>query len=120
MNDWVRLIIETEDELMTDEDNWYTFIENEPIDNEIKWNFGFIFGKNWKPSRITPFNLDQIKIDPRFHSALNRSYRTYASRQIEVTSKLFDWYADCILSQSISIEVCHSLHEIFLTTHSYF
>lgn len=98
-------MIKTEGEIMNDEDNWCAFIENEPIDDEIKWNFGFIFGKDWQPSRITPFNLDQLKIDPRFRSALNRSYRTFALRQIEVTSKLFDWYDDCIRRGSLYISV---------------
>jgi len=107
LNDWSSLMIESEDEIMNDEDNWCGFIENEPIDNDIKWNFGFIFGKTWMPfRRITPFNLDQLKADPRFRSVLNRSFRTYASRQIEVTSKLFDWYAFNIQCGSISIEVC--------------
>lgn len=38
-------MIENENELMDVEDNWTTFIENEIINNEIKWNFTFIFGK---------------------------------------------------------------------------
>ncbi len=40
-------MIETENELVDDEDNWIAFIENEYVQNDIKQNFGFIFGKKW-------------------------------------------------------------------------
>lgn len=98
-------MIENEKELMNNEDSWNAFIENEIIDSDIKWNFAFMFGKQWNVSRVSPFNLNQLKTDPRFQSALHRSHITYSLRQIEITSDLFDWYSNCIKQRFIPLEV---------------
>ncbi len=108
LSEWSKLMIESENDLMDDEDNWNAFIENEFIDNEIKWNFGFIFGKNWKISRISPVDLNQLTDDPRFQSALRRSHITFAQRQIEVTANIFDWYGNCIEKGYLHIHVMKS------------
>lgn len=108
VNDWSKLMIETETDVMNDEDSWNAFIENEIINNDIKWNFAFKFGKEWNVSRVSPLNLNQLEDDPRFQSALYRSHITYSIRQIEITSNLFDWYSNCIKKNYIRIEV--SLH----------
>jgi hypothetical protein len=98
-------MIENEKELMDDEDNWSAFIENEFVDNDIKWNFAFMFGREWKISRVSPIDLNQLNDDPRFHSALRRSHITYSERQIEVTADIFDWYSKCIERGHLYIEV---------------
>jgi hypothetical protein len=38
---------ESSNHLIDVEDNWIPFIENEYVQDDIKWNFGFIFGKKW-------------------------------------------------------------------------
>jgi hypothetical protein len=105
LNDWSKLMIETENDLMDDEDNWIALIENEFIDNEVKWNFGFVFGRQWKICRVSPVNLDQLNDDPRFQSALRRAHITFSERQIEVTADIFDWYGKCIEKGYLQIEV---------------
>jgi hypothetical protein len=105
LNDWSKLMIENEDEMVNDEDNWSSFIENEFVDNEVKWNFAFLFGRKWKISRVSPINLNQINDNPRFYSALRRSHLTYSQRQIEVTGQIFDWYNKCLEQEYIHIEV---------------
>jgi hypothetical protein len=108
LSEWSKLMIESENEMMDDEDNWIALIENEFVDNEVKWNFGFIFGKNWKISRISPLDLNQLNDDPRFQSALRRAHITFAQRQIEVTANIFDWHAKCIERGYLQIEVIKS------------
>ncbi|UJR38678.1 hypothetical protein I4U23_031344 [Adineta vaga] len=103
-SEWSNLMIENEKELMDDEDNWTCFIENDLISNEIKWNFSFLFGKKWQFSRVTPLDLNQLNNDPRFVSALRRSFLTYSQRQIQVTADIFDWYEDCIKREDIKLE----------------
>jgi hypothetical protein len=105
LNDWSKLMIETEKELMDDEDNWCAFIENEFVDNEVKWNFGFIFGRQWQLSRVSPLDLNQLDDNPRFQSALRRAHITFSERQIEVTADIFDWYGKCIERGYLYIEV---------------
>lgn len=105
LNNWSELLIGGEDEMLSDEDSWSAFIENEKIEDEIKWNFAFLFGKSWKRNRVSPLRIDQLGDDPRFHSSLRRSHRTYSQRQIELTSKIFDWYNKSLEKNFIHIEV---------------
>ncbi|UJR07271.1 hypothetical protein I4U23_011559 [Adineta vaga] len=103
-SEWSNLMIEKEKDLMDDEENWICFIENELINNETKWNFSFLFGKKWQISRVIPLDLDQLSNDPRFVSALRRSFLTYSQRQIQVTADIFDWYEDCIKNGYIKLQ----------------
>ncbi len=105
LNDWSKLMIDSEDEMMNDEDNWSSFIENEPVDNEVKWNFAFLYGQKWKISRVSPIDFNKILSNPRFYSALRRSHATYSQRQIEVTAQIFDWYNKCLEQEYIHIQV---------------
>lgn len=104
LNNWSELLIGKENEMLNDEDNWSAFIENAKLEDEVKWNFAFLFGKKWKISRVSPFTIDQLGDDPRFHSALRRSHLTYSQRQIEITAKIFDWYNKSVESGFIHIE----------------
>ncbi len=114
LSEWSKLMIETENEMMDDEDNWSAFIENEFVDNEVKWNFSFVFGRQWKISRVSPIDLHQLNDDPRFQSALRRAYITFAERQIEVTSDIFDWYGKCIEKGYLHIHVIKSSVFVYL------
>ena len=105
INGWTKIMIENEHSIMDDEDNWIAFIENEFVDNDIKWNFAFVYGRNWKVSRVSPINFNQLEDDPRFRSALRRSHITCSERQIEVTAQIYDWYEDCIKRDYLHIEV---------------
>ncbi|CAF1284568.1 unnamed protein product, partial [Didymodactylos carnosus] len=89
-------MIATEISIMDDEDNWCAFLENEYVDSEVKWNFGFIFGREWQVSRVSPLDISQLDENPRFYSALRLAHTTFAERQIEVTAEIFDWYTECI------------------------
>jgi hypothetical protein len=104
-SEWSKLMIETEIDLMDDEDNWISFIENEMIDNEIKWNFAHVFAHQWKVSRISPINLDQLSTNPRFQSAVRRAHKTFSERQIQVAAQIFDWYNKCLERKYLSSEV---------------
>ncbi|CAF1190170.1 unnamed protein product [Rotaria sordida] len=95
-SEWSKLMIATEIDIMDDEDDWCAFLENEYVEDEVKWNFGFIFGREWKVSRVSPLNFTHLDENLRFHSALRRAHATFAPRQVEVTAKIFDWHANCI------------------------
>ncbi|CAF3537887.1 unnamed protein product [Rotaria sp. Silwood1] len=96
LSEWSKLMITTEIDIMDDEDDWCAFLENEYVEDEVKWNFSFIFGREWKVSRVSPLNLTQLDENLRFHSALRRAYATFAPRQIDVTAEIFDWHANCM------------------------
>ncbi|CAF1400563.1 unnamed protein product [Adineta steineri] len=96
LSEWSKLMISSEQAIMDDEDNWCAFLENEHVDDEVKWNFGFMFGRDWKVKRVAPLNFNYLDENPRFQSALHRAYNTFAERQMEVTAEIFDWYEDCI------------------------
>ncbi|CAF3006292.1 unnamed protein product [Rotaria sp. Silwood2] len=113
-SEWSNLMIENEKELIDDEENWICFIENDFISNEIKWNFSFLFGKKWQISRVTPLDLNQLNNDPRFVSALRRSFLTYSQRQIQVTADIFDWYEDCVKKEYIKLEPKLNKEQIIL------
>jgi hypothetical protein len=98
-------MITTETDIMDDEDNWCAFLENEYIDNEVKWNFAFMFGREWKISRVAPLDFSQLDENPRFQSALRRAHTTFAERQMEVTAEIFDWVADCTEQGYLHTEV---------------
>ncbi|CAF3765154.1 unnamed protein product [Rotaria socialis] len=101
---WSNLMIAGEVQVMDDEDNWCAFLENEPIDNEIKWNFGTMFGEKWQVNRITPICLTDLNGSLRFQSALRRAVKTISQHQIEVTSLIFEWYDKCIRDGHLQLE----------------
>ena len=90
---------------MDDEDNWCAFLENESIDNDMKWNFSSMFGEKWQIKRIAPINLDNLNENLRFQSALRRAFKTFHQRQIEITAEIFEWYDKCITNGHIQSEV---------------
>ncbi|CAF3513412.1 unnamed protein product [Rotaria sp. Silwood1] len=96
---------------MDDEDDWCAFLENESVASEIKWNFGFIFGREWAVSRVAPLDLTRLEENLRFHSALRRAHATFAPRQIEVTAEIFDWHALCIKQGHLREEVIFQFFE---------
>ncbi|UJR32556.1 hypothetical protein I4U23_020017 [Adineta vaga] len=104
LSEWSKLMISTERDVMDDEDNWCAFLENELVHNEIRWNFAFTYGRQWKVSRVAPTDFNQLDENPRFHSALRRAHVTFAERQIEVTSEIFEWYLDCIANGDLRLE----------------
>ncbi len=105
LSEWSRLMIETEIDVMDDEDNWIAFLENEYVENEVKWNFAFMYAREWKVSRIAPLDFNQLDDNPRFQSALRRAHITFAEREIEVTAQIYDWYTNCIERGYLQIEV---------------
>lgn len=104
-SEWSKLLISCETSLMNDEDNWCAFIENEGIENEIKWNIGKMFGDNWQIKRLTPINLIDLNKNLRFQSALRRAFKTFDRRQLDITSEIFDWYDKCLLDGDLTLEV---------------
>lgn len=107
-SEWSKLMITRETNLMDDEDNWCAFIENEEINNEIKWNIGTMFGEKWHIKRLTPINLTDLNKNLRFQSALRRAFKTFDRRQLEITAEIFDWYDKCILDDHLRQEVMPS------------
>ena len=119
-SEWSKLMIATERDVMADEDNWCAFLENQSIDNEIKWNLPFMFGREWKVSRVAPLAFSRLDEEPRFHSALRRAFVTFAERQIEVTAEIFDWYEDCLANGDLRQHVrrryvCDDHFALFIT-----
>ncbi len=104
-SDWSNLMINHETQVMEDEDSWCAFIENEYIDDEMKWNIGPMFGGKWQVKRLAPINLTELDKNLRFQSALCRAYKTFDPRQIETTSEIFDWYDRCIHEGYLQLEV---------------
>lgn len=105
INDWSRVMIEGENEVMDDEDNWCAFLESEPINNTVKWNFAYLLGKDWKVRRVSPMDWDQLDDHPQFYSALRRAQTTFAERQMEVTAEVFSWYSECLDQGFLHTEV---------------
>lgn len=114
LKEWNQLMIENETSVMNDEDNWCAFLQSEPLDDEVKWNFALVLGKTWKVNRVSPLNYEQFAEDPRFHSALYRAHLTFAERQIEVTAQIFDWYDDCLKENFLQVEVKNFRFDVFV------
>jgi hypothetical protein len=108
-SEWSNLMINGETIVMEDEDSWCAFIENEYIDDEMKWNIGPMFGGKWQIKRIAPINLTELDKNLRFQSALCRAYKTISHRQIEITSEIFDWYDKCLREGYLQLEVTRSV-----------
>ncbi|CAF0838365.1 unnamed protein product [Rotaria sordida] len=104
LSEWSNLMINSETHVMEDEDNWCAFIENEYIDDEMKWNIGPKFGTKWQIKRIAPINLSELDKNLRFQSALHRAFKTLNHRQIEITAEIFDWYDRCIRERYLQLE----------------
>ena len=104
-SEWSKLMIGCETRVMEDEDSWCAFIENECIDDDIKWNFGPLFGQRWQVKRLSPINLTELDKNLRFQSALRRAFKTLSHRRIEVTAEIFDWYDRCISGGYIRLKV---------------
>jgi hypothetical protein len=90
---------------IVNDDDWCTFIENEPINDDIKWNFASRHGQSWQIKTITPIRLDSLDSNIRFRSALRRSNITYQYRMSTVTAQIFDWFDQCIEQGHIQNEV---------------
>ncbi|CAF0978985.1 unnamed protein product [Rotaria sp. Silwood1] len=104
LSEWSNLMINSEAHVMEDEDNWCAFIENEYIDDEMKWTIGPKFGANWQIKRIAPINLSELDKNLRFQSALRRALKTWNNRQNEITAEIFDWYDRCIREGYLQLE----------------
>ncbi|CAF2537696.1 unnamed protein product [Rotaria sp. Silwood2] len=104
LSEWSNLMIHGETNVMEDEDNWCAFIENEYIEDEMKWNIGSKFGTKWQIKRIAPINLSELDKNLRFQSALHRAFKTLNNRQIEITAEIFDWYDRCIREGYLQLE----------------
>ncbi|CAF1223722.1 unnamed protein product [Rotaria sp. Silwood1] len=103
-SEWSNLMITREIHVMEDEDNWCSFLENELIDDEIKWNFKPMFAEKWKVKHIAPINISNLDKNLRFQSALRRAFKTFNQRQIEVTTTIFEWYDQCIRNDYLQLE----------------
>ncbi|CAF3589971.1 unnamed protein product, partial [Rotaria sp. Silwood2] len=79
-----NLIIHDKTNLIEDEDNWCAFIENEYIEDEMKWNIGSKFGTKWQIKRIAPINLSELDKNLRFQSALHRAFKTLKKYNYQV------------------------------------
>lgn len=99
-NDWSQLMIRSEidhsSNFIVNDDDWHTFLENEPINDNIKWNFHVKYGTGWKVTQLAPLKLDSLHDNIRFRSSLRRADVTYSSRMTTVTAKIFDWYDSCL------------------------
>ena len=104
-SEWSNLMISRETHVMEDEDSWCAFIENECIDDEIKWNFGSLFGGKWQIKRLAPINLTELNKNLRFQSALHRADKTFTHRQYQITAEIFEWYDRCIHEGYFQLEV---------------
>ena len=74
------------------DDDWYAFLEHWPIDEEMKWNFALLLGRQWKIQHVRPIPSSSIADNIIFKSALRRTQNTYDTRRTRLTAKLFSWY----------------------------
>ncbi|CAF0830737.1 unnamed protein product [Rotaria sordida] len=99
-NEWSKQMISNEADdsvkLIVNDDDWYTFLENESVDDSIKWNFSAKHGRTWKITQLTPIKLDSLIDNIRFRSSLRRANITYYSRMSTVTAQIFDWFDECL------------------------
>ncbi len=116
-NEWSKeMIVEEPDQYgkrIVNDDDWCTFLENELISEDIKWNFSSKHGRSWKITNITPNKLNALEDNIRFRSALRRSNITFQSRMSTVTSEIFDWFDECTEYGYIKSEVYIILFFIF-------
>lgn len=108
-NEWSKQLIANETDQASqrtiNDDDWHTFIENESISNDIKWNFSAQHAKSWKLTQYTPINLNTLADNIRFRSALRRSTITLQNRMSTVTSQIFEWFDECVARGYILSEV---------------
>ena len=90
---------------IVNDDDWCVFIENEPINDDIKWNFSSRYGQSWQIKNLTPTKLETLNNNLRFRSALRRSTITYQNRMSTVTAQIFDWFDLCLEQGYIQNEV---------------
>ena len=90
---------------VVNDDDWCTFIENEPVSDDVKWNFSARHGKSWLIKDLTPVRLDNLDGNIRFRSALRRSNITYQHRMSTVTAEIFDWFDQCVERGHLQNEV---------------
>jgi hypothetical protein len=108
-NEWSKQMISTEPDQtikrIVNDDDWCTFLENESINDDIKWNFSSKHGRTWEITQLTPIKLDTLEDNIRFRSALRRSTVTFQSRMSTVTAQIFDWFDECLEYGYIKNEV---------------
>jgi hypothetical protein len=108
-NEWSKQMISTEPDQtikrIVNDDDWCTFLENESINDDIKWNFSSKHGRTWEITQLTPIKLDTLEDNIRFRSALRRSTITYQSRMSNVTAQIFEWFDECLEYGYIKQEV---------------
>jgi hypothetical protein len=97
--------VDHSDERTVNDDDWYTFIENELVSDDIKWNFFAKHGRTWKITHLTPIKLNTLQDNIRFRSALRRSNITFHKRRSTVTAQIFEWFDECLQYGYIQPEV---------------
>ncbi|CAF3560993.1 unnamed protein product [Adineta steineri] len=107
-SEWSRLMASTEvdhvDKGIVNDDDWCTFLENETVSENIKWNFSIKHGRSWKLTHLTPIQLHTLEDNIRFRSALRRSNMTFYSRMSNVTARLYDWFDTCLEREHLQHE----------------
>jgi hypothetical protein len=90
---------------IVNDDDWYTFLENDPINDDIKWNFSAKHGRSWQVTQLTPIKIDTLVDNIRFRSALRRSNITFHARMSNITAQIYEWFDDCLEYGYIQSEV---------------
>jgi hypothetical protein len=110
-NDWSKVMISNEADhcgkRIVDDDDWHTFLENEPINDAIKWNFASKHGQSWQVTQLNPIKLDTLEDNIRFRSALRRSNITFHTRMTTVTAQIYQWFDECL-------EYGYIHHEVYI------
>ncbi|CAF2045517.1 unnamed protein product [Rotaria magnacalcarata] len=114
-SEWSKLMVANEidhfAELIFNDDDWCTFLENETIKDDIKWNFSAKHGRTWKITQLTPVKLSSLYDNIRFRSSLRRAHITYFSRMSIVSTQIFDWLDGCLESGFIRNEFKLAKHD---------
>jgi hypothetical protein len=97
--------VDHSNERTVNDDDWYTFLENELISDDIKWNFFAKHGQKWQITHLTPIKLNTLQDNIRFRSALRRSNITFYKRRSTVTAQIFEWFDECLQFGYIQPEV---------------
>lgn len=104
IDEWSESMIQHETEPLEknliNDDDLFIFLENEnePIKDEVKWNFGAKYALKWPVKNFHPLNIKSLPDNIRFQSALRNVNKTYEDRSTLITAKLLNWYENSIRS----------------------
>ena len=107
-NNWSKIMISNETSRSKEKfigDDWFTFVENEIIKDDVKWEFFPKHAHLWSIKHFRPIPIASLSEHIQFQCALERAHATYEIRRSTVSAQIHQWYAACMASGLIEDEV---------------